>query len=190
MGAIKADRTDELFRRISFSDDEEAFRLLFYDFFSPLCVFAYRYVEEKATCEDIVQDTFFRIWKNRKSLDIHVSARNFLLTTVRNSCLDWLRKQAVEKRWEEKFMEEPEEDTSDLYTTVELEYLLNQALDKLPEQISSTFRSNRFDGKTYTEIAEEKNISVKTVESYMTKALKHLRVELKDYLPFFIGFLY
>lgn len=79
---------------------------------------------------------------------------------------------------------------SDLYTTVELEYLLNQALDKLPEQISSTFRSNRFDGKTYTEIAEEKNISVKTVESYMTKALKHLRVELKDYLPFFIGFLY
>ena len=174
MGTIKADRTDELFRRISFSDDEEAFRLLFYDFFSPLCVFAYRYVEDKATCEDIVQDTFFRIWKNRKSLDIHVSARNFLLTTVRNSCLDWLRKQAVEKRWEEKFME----------------YLLNQALDKLPEQISSTFRSNRFDGKTYTEIAEEKNISVKTVESYMTKALKHLRVELKDYLPFFIGFLY
>ena len=125
-----------------------------------------------------MQDTFFRIWKNRKSLDIHVSARNILLTTVRNSCLDRLRKQAVEKRWEEKFMEEPEEDTSDLYTTVELEYLLNLALDKLPEQISSTFRSNRFDGKTYTEIAEEKNISVKTVESYMTKALKHLRVEL------------
>lgn len=190
MSAPKIDKTDELIRRISISDDEDAFRMLFYDFFSPLCVFAYRYVEDKATCEDLVQDTFFRIWKNRKSLDIHTSARNFMLTVVRNSCLDWLRKQAVEKLWEEKFLEESEEETSDLYTTVELEHLLNQALDKLPEQISSTFRSNRFEGKTYTEIAVDKNISVKTVESYMSKALKLLRVELKDYLVFFVGILY
>lgn len=189
MSAAKIDKTDELIRRISFSDDEDAFRMLFYDFFSPLCVFAYRYVEDQATCEDLVQDTFFRIWKNRKSLDIHVSARNFMLTAVRNSCLDWLRKQAVEKRWEEKFREELQEETSDLYTTLELEHLLNQALDKLPEQISSTFRSNRFEGKTYPEIAAEKNISVKTVEAYMSKALKLLRVELRDYLAFFIGFL-
>lgn len=189
MSAAKIDKTDEQIRRISFSDDEDAFRMLFYDFFSPLCVFAYRYVEDQATCEDLVQDTFFRIWKNRKSLDIHVSARSFMLTAVRNNCLDWLRKQAVEKRWEEKFREEPQEETSDLYTTVELEYLLNQALDKLPEQISSTFRSNRFEGKTYPEIAAEKNISVKTVEAYMSKALKLLRVELRDYLAFFIGFL-
>lgn len=190
MSEAKIDKTDELIRRISFSDDEAAFRTLFYSFFSPLCVFAHRYVEDQATCEDLVQDTFFRIWKNRKSLDIHSSARNFMMTTVRNSCLDWLRKQAVEKRWEEKFMEEAEEETTDLYTTIELEHLLNQALDKLPEQISSTFRSNRFEGKTYTEIATEKNISVKTVESYMSKALKLLRVELRDYLSFFIGILY
>lgn len=169
---IQIDKTDMLFRKVSLQDDEEAFRILFYDFFAPLCVFAHRYLEEMETCEDIVQETFYRIWKNRKDLDIQISARNFLITSVRNACLDLIRKQEIEKRWIEKRLEEDtEEEYEDLYTTQELESLLNQALDKLPEQIASTFRMNRFDGKTYVEIAEEKQISVKTVEAYMTRAL-------------------
>lgn len=181
---IQIDKTDMLFRKVSLQDDEEAFRILFYDFFAPLCVFAHRYLEEMETCEDIVQETFYRIWKNRKDLDIQISARNFLITSVRNACLDLIRKQEIEKRWIEKRLEEDtEEEYEDLYTTQELESLLNQALDKLPEQVASTFRMNRFDGKTYVEIAEEKQISVKTVEAYMTRALKFLRIELKDYLP-------
>ena len=180
---IQIDKTDMLFRKVSLQDDEDAFRILFYDFFAPLCVFAHRYLEEMETCEDIVQETFYRIWKNRKDLDIQISARNFLITSV-NACLDLIRKQEIEKRWIEKRLEEDtEEEYEDLYTTQELESLLNQALDKLPEQIASTFRMNRFDGKTYVEIAEEKQISVKTVEAYMTRALKFLRIELKDYLP-------
>lgn len=181
---IQIDKTDMLFRKVSLQDDEEAFRILFYDFFAPLCVFAHRYLEEMETCEDIVQETFYRIWKNRKDLDIQISARNFLITSVRNACLDLIRKQEIEKRWIEKRLEEDtEEEFEDLYTTQELESLLNQALDKLPEQVASTFRMNRFDGKTYVEIAEEKQISVKTVEAYMTRTLKFLRIELKDYLP-------
>ena len=181
---IQIDKIDMLFRKVSLQDDEEAFRILFYDFFAPLCVFAHRYLEEMETCEDIVQETFYRIWKNRKDLDIQISARNFLITSVRNACLDLIRKQEIEKRWIEKRLEkDTEEEYEDLYTTQELESLLNQALDKLPEQIASTFRMNRFDGKTYVEIAEEKQISVKTVEAYMTRALKFLRIELKDYLP-------
>lgn len=181
---IQIDKIDMLFRKVSLQDDEEAFRILFYDFFAPLCVFAHRYLEEMETCEDIVQETFYRIWKNRKDLDIQISARNFLITSVRNACLDLIRKQEIEKRWIEKRLEEDtEEEYEDLYTTQELESLLNQALNKLPEQIASTFRMNRFDSKTYMEIAEEKQISVKTVEAYMTRALKFLRIELKDYLP-------
>ena len=139
---------------------------------------------DRDLAQDIVQETFYRIWKNRKDLDIQISARNFLITSVRNACLDLIRKQEIEKRWIEKRLEEDtEEEYEDLYTTQELESLLNQALDKLPEQIASTFRMNRFDGKTYVEIAEEKQISVKTVEAYMTRTLKFLRIELKDYLP-------
>ena len=181
---LQNDNTDKLFRMVSLQDDEEAFRSLFYNFFAPLCVFANKYIEDIESCEDIAQETFYRIWKNRKELHIQTSARNFLITSVRNACFDLLRRQDVEKRWIEKAMEdESEEDDEDLYTTQELESLLNQALDKLPEQIASTFRMNRFEGKTYAEIAQEKQISVKTVERYMSQALKLLRIELKDYLP-------
>ena len=64
--------------------------------------------------------------------------------------------------------------------------MLSEALDKLPENTRLIFEKNRFEGKKYTEIAEEQQISVKTVEAHISKALKILRVELKDYLPFFI----
>ena len=68
--------------------------------------------------------------------------------------------------------------------------MLNAALSKLPENIRSVFEKNRFGGKTYNEIAIEHNISIKTVEAHMTKALKHLRVELKDYLPLLLLFIH
>ena len=68
----------------------------------------------------------------------------------------------------------------------ELEALVNRTLEKLPERRLRIFRMHRFEGKKYTEIAEEQQISVKTVEAHISKALKILRVELKDYLPFLI----
>lgn len=178
---IEDSKTDDLFRRILFQDDECAFRRIFYDFFAPLCVFAHRYVGSMEDCEDMVQDVFYRIWKKRKELRVDSSARNFLMACVRNACVDFLRKQEVEARGMEYYIQRvPVEE--ELYTTSELEQLLEAALAKLPEQIASVFRLNRFAGKTYAEIAEEKQISVKTVEAYMTKALRFLRMELKDYL--------
>ena len=179
---------DSLFWRIAIKDDEIAFRTLFFQFFSPLCVFAHRYVDRWETCEDIVQETFFKIWKNRKNIEINTSSRNFLITSVKNTCKDFLRKQETEQNWQQK---EIENNTSwytsgDIYSTIELEQMLSAALAKLPDNIRIVFEKNRFEGMTYTEIAAEHNISVKTVEAYMTKALKHLRVELKDYLPLII----
>ena len=82
---------DSLFWRIAIKDDEIAFRTLFFQFFSPLCVFAHRYIDRWETCEDIVQETFFKIWKNRKNIEINTSSRNFLITSVKNTCVN--RKQ-------------------------------------------------------------------------------------------------
>ena len=176
---------DLLFIKITDSDDEGAFRRLFYKMFSPLCVFAHRYIEDMETCEDIVQDIFFMVWENRKDLHLKTSAKSFLLVSVRNACLDLLRKQEVEQKWVSYAMtEEHDVNDVDLYTTKELESVLNASLEKLPQKVSMIFKLNRFDGKTYAEIAQEKNISVKTVEANMTKALKFLRVALRDYLPF------
>lgn len=176
---------DSLFWKIAIKDDEIAFRTLFFQFFSPLCVFAHRYVDSWETCEDIVQETFFKIWKNRKNIEITTSSRNFLITSVKNSCIDFLRKQETEQNWQQREMENYNSryTPGDIYSTIELEQMLSAALAKLPDNIRIVFEKNRFDGMTYAEIAAEHNISVKTVEAYMTKALKHLRIELKDYLP-------
>ncbi len=188
---IHVTKEDLLWKKISYQDDEGAFRSLFYDYFAPLCVFSQRFIEAPETCEDIVQEFFYKLWVRRKEIAVQTSVRNFLLTSVRNACLDYLRKQEVERKWVEKHLEEEvEEEEYDLYTTVELEQLLENALAKLSEPVVSTFRMNRFEGKTYAEIAQQKGVSVKTVEAYMTRALKFLRVELKDYLPFLAFFLH
>lgn len=179
---------DSLFWKIALKDDEIAFRTLFFQFFSPLCVFAHRYIDSWESCEDIVQETFFKIWKNRKNIEINTSSRNFLITSVKNSCIDFLRKQETEQSWQQKEIENNASSytSGDIYSTIELEQMLTAALAKLPDNIRIVFEKNRFEGMTYAEIASEHNISVKTVEAYMTKALKHLRVELKDYLPLII----
>ncbi|MDR1223453.1 MAG: RNA polymerase sigma-70 factor [Tannerella sp.] len=181
---------DQLFWKIALRDDEDAFRSLFLDFFPSLCVFAHRYIESWETCEDIVQDTFFKIWKNRKTLEITDSGRNFLVTSVRNCCVDYLRRKDAEMAWQQfEQLNRSVSTTEDLYSTIELDTMLNKALSRLPENIRLVFEQNRFEGKTYTQIALEQHISVKTVEAYMTKALKQLRIDLKDFLPLFLLFL-
>lgn len=183
---------DALFLKIALNDDEGAFRTLFYNFFPSLCVFANRYIDDKENCEDIVQETFLKIWKKRKSLEINVSARNFLITSVRNSCIDYQRRKETEENYRVYHTHFADNlyASDDIYTVKELEEMISDSLAKLPENIRAVFEMNRFEGKTYSQIAEENNISVKTVEAYMSKALKLLRIELKDYLPFAILFLW
>jgi RNA polymerase sigma-70 factor (ECF subfamily) len=175
---------DELFRSVAMQDDESAFKILYYQFFTPLCIFAMRFVRNRNDCEDVVQETFLRIWINRKTIEISSSIQNFLVTSVKNACIDHLRKKETEQSFREWLLENTsDESNEDVYAVSELSQMLNRALAKLPDKIRTTFVMNRFDGKTYTETATLQNISVKTVESHMAKAIKFLRKELKDYLP-------
>ncbi|MDR2968790.1 MAG: RNA polymerase sigma-70 factor [Tannerellaceae bacterium] len=181
---------DKLFWQIALKDDEGAFRSLFLDYFSSLCVFAHRYIESWETCEDVVQDTFYKIWKNRRKLEISASGRNFLITSVRNGCIDYLRRKETETLWKEKELQHNTIYAAEnIYSTTELEEILNSALKRLPENVRTVFEQSRFEGKTYADIASGQSISVKTVEAYMTRALKQLRIELKDYLPLILLFL-
>ena len=136
------------------------------------------------TCEDIVQEVFFNIWKNRKSLNIHSSFRNFLITSVRNRCLDYLKRESTHNRYVENYTSSfTSPSLVDVYTTKELQEMLQIALDKLPRNVQLAFDMSRTKKMTYKEIATEMNISPKTVESYISQTLKTLREELKDYLP-------
>ncbi len=181
---------DDLFKRVAFDDDEQAFKVLFVEFYPSLSVFAMRFVDGEEVARDIVQDVFFNVWKGRKSTFVTSSFRNFLITSVRNQCVDYLRRQKLEHQFMEKgrltgIQTSPEE----MYTLKELEVVLNKALAKLPDNVREAFEMNRFKGMTYNAIAEEMEVSPKTIEAYMSKALKILRVELSDYLPLLILFL-
>lgn len=175
---------ENLYLKIVFEDDHDAFNELFFEFYPALCVFAGRYISSPEACEDIVQEVFYNIWKNRKILNIHSSFRNFLVTSVRNSCTDYLRKKSSHKKYLENLTPAYSTETpGQVYTIKELEEMIQIALEKLPENIQLAFNMSRTEKMTYNEIATEMNLSVKTIESYMSQALKMLREKLKDYLP-------
>ncbi|MDR0757012.1 MAG: RNA polymerase sigma-70 factor [Tannerella sp.] len=182
---------DDLFWKMALKDDEAAFQTLFYQFFTPLCAYAMRFIPNREDCEDIVQDTFLKLWESRKKLEINYSFRSFLISAVKNACIDHLRRQETESLWKERFTENRTvESPEDLHAVSELEQMLNAALDKMPDKMRTSLEMNRLEGKTYAEIAELQHLSVKTVESHISKALKLLRVELKDFLTALIFFLY
>lgn len=192
------DNLNDIFARIIFQESEEAFKDLFFDFFGPLCLFAGRYIEDKATCEDVVQEVFFQIWEHRKQLKIQQSARNYLITSVRNACIDYLRANQMKLQYTQAFdinesiinKHAINEEASSVLAISELKEQLDKSLAKLPEAVRQAFELNRFEDLTYNEIAVQMNVSVKTVEAYISKALKLLRIELKDFLPFISLFLY
>lgn len=182
---------ESLFWQMAVNDNVKALEQLFLEFYPALCVFAKQYIDNEETCRDIVQDTFFKIWQKRKQISIERSFRSFLVTSVRNSCIDHIRKKQRSSIYEDTQRESilsvsPE----DVYILNELQQVITTAIQQLPGNIRQAFELSRFQDKTYIEIAGEMNVSLKTVESYISRALKILRHELKDYLPFVLLFLH
>ncbi|WP_080905570.1 RNA polymerase sigma-70 factor [Parabacteroides sp. Marseille-P3160] len=182
---------NHLLWRIS-DDDESAYRSLFEQYYPPLCIFAKRYIEDKATREDIVQDVFSYIWEKRKSIAPNISARNYLITCVKNLCINNLRKQEYLQNYQNEFIENApvySNGEEDIYTLKELQELLTQTLEKLPSEYRVAFEMSRLEQKSMDEIAKTMGVSIRTVERYRNKALEILKNELKDYLPLLLLFL-
>lgn len=177
---------DHLLWSISVNDDEAAYRSLFEHYYAALCLFAKRYIEDRDVREDIVQDVFFNIWEKRKSITANISARNYLVTSVKNLSLNYLRKQSYIQEYQNKIIENPplySNGEEDLYTLNELEALLAKTLEKLPPEYRMAFEMSRMEQRSMEEIAEIMGVSIRTVERYRNKALEILKKELKDYLP-------
>lgn len=166
--------------------DEMAFESLFKSFFAELSVYATRFVEDMENAEEIVQDIFFNLWNNRAKLNINTSIKAYLYTTVRNTCLNLIKHKKVESKYREYFSRQLHEDElrpEDWMEGNELQEKINSALEQLPPERKKVFMMSRFENLKYKEIAEKLNISIKTVENQMGKALKFLREELKDVMP-------
>jgi RNA polymerase sigma-70 factor (family 1) len=175
------DTYNKLFDEIR-DNNVEAYRTLYAQFYASLCVYALRYVQDKHVAEDCVQEVFLKIWKDRNLINITSSVRSYLLVSVRNTCLNLIEKQKLEFTYEQHILAtyDPFEE-DDLYSIEELTNLIEEAINKLPEKYQQVFRMSRFDNLKNKEIAERLNISIKTVEAYMTKSLKMLNVEVGKY---------
>lgn len=182
---------DYLLWSISANDDEVAYRCLFEHYYAALCLFAKRYIEDRDVREDIVQDVFFNIWEKRKSISADISARNYLVTCVKNLCLNHLRKQDYMQDYQKQLIDNPpiySNGEEDLYMLNELEALLEQALAKLPPEYRMAFEMSRMEQRSMDEIAEAMGVSVRTVERYRNKAVEILKRELKDFLLLLLYF--
>ena len=168
------------------------FEKLFREHFTALCYFARKYLGDLDSSKEIVHSVFIKIWENRSSFDWEKPAKSYLFTSVYNRSMNFIRDNKKFIINEPAGIHEEITDTaafSDILEVAELESRIKSALQRLPEKCREIFELNRFEGKKYAEIAGSLNISVKTVETQMSKALKILKEELKDYLYVFILFL-
>lgn len=165
--------------------DEVAFKQMFEYYYAALCIYARRFIEEINVCEDIVQDVFCMVWLNRKNIDPGLSFKSYLLTSVRNHCLNNLRSRNTHKFLQVNIEENlyDSENAEELLFLNELEELLANALSKLPTEYRIAFEMSRMENKSVEEIALKLGVSTRTVERYRNKAVEILRKELKDYIP-------
>ena len=172
--------------------DITAFEMLFRTYYQPLCNYAYTFLQDKEDAEEIVQSTFLLVWEKRETLAIRTSVRPYLYAMVRNACLNIIKHEKIKQKYvgEEMALADRSHDSVDnSVASNELEYRIKVAMEELPEQCRMVFKLSRFEELKYAEIADQLNISIKTVENHMGKALKIMREQLKDYLPLIIVFL-
>jgi RNA polymerase sigma-70 factor (ECF subfamily) len=162
----------------------EAFEHLFNRYCQVLIDFACRYLHDVPLAENMVQDVFLKIWQNRRQLDPGASIRSYLYTAVKNAALNHLRHTVVEQKSQDKIRQLSSEmpTPEDNWNEKELNDSIQKAIASLPDKCHEIFCLSRFDGLTYAEIAEVQNISVKTVETQMGRALKFLRKQLLPFL--------
>lgn len=163
---------------------EKDFEAFFREHYAPLVGFAIKYVKDRDEAEGIVQELFASVWAKAHSITITSSVKAYMFSAVRNACLNYLKHQKIEmayQKHQQAVLSEVNEENPVEYE--ELQGRLSSALEQIPEKCRAIFEMNRFEGKRYKEIAEELQLSLKTVENQMGKALKILREELGDYLP-------
>ena len=176
-------RDSEIIRRIK-KGDVQQFESLFRSSYVSLVKYAKSLIKDHDTAEEIVQDLFFRLWKDKEKLNIESSLNGYLDRAVHNRCLHHIQHLKVKERYAEAMSAEMPYNSLDNPTDIlnynELQAKIIRILDRLPERSGKIFCMSRFEGLKYTEIAKKLSVSVKTVEANMGRALKEFRKVLTE----------
>ena len=169
--------------------DKKFFERVFREYFVTLTYYSVKLVNDHDTAKEIVHQVFVNIWEKRESISLDRPLRSYLYTAVHNRSLNYLRDKG-------RFIPEDigsidmnlllESDDNDYLEIHETEARIAESISKLPDRCAEVFKLSRFENKKYSEIADILNLSVKTVEAQMSKALRILRQDLRDLLTIII----
>jgi RNA polymerase sigma-70 factor (ECF subfamily) len=175
----------DLFERMKKSD-EKAFEILFHKYYGHLCLFATKIINDDVAAEEIVQDFFVKLWEKKDHLFIETSVKNYVFRSVKNLCLNFIQHNKTKLLYAQIVISEVENQFTDdnNYPEPDLQVKIEESINSLPEKRREIFRLSRQEGLKYHEIANKLNISIKTVETQMSLAMKTLRDKLKNYYSF------
>lgn len=168
------------------NNNDTVFEQLYKQHFRELHAYAFSLLKDWDTAEEIVQSQFLKLWERKDWTNLQASIKSYLYKSVYHDSLNFLRQQKVQVKYQTATvhaMQHHTEDASGKLKLSELEQHLSNALNKLPEKCRAIFHLSRFKELKYQEIANELQISIKTVETHMGKALRILRKEMKEFLP-------
>ena len=175
------------------NDNQNAFEELFNKYNKKLYYFALSYLEDNAEAEEVVQSVFVRLWENRSTLNETMSVKNFIYKSTVNACLNSLKKKAVRNRYFEKELIASDENVDRSHDEIfykDLKRQIDNIVASLPPQQQQIFQLSRFEGLSNADIATKLNLSVRTVENQIYRALKIIKDNLKIELFFWFCFLF
>ncbi len=163
--------------------DIKTFEEIFRKYYSPLVFFSVSITRRMDVSEEILQDLFYVLWRDRANLQILRSLKAYLYSAVRNRSLQFCERKKLDNNYRES-LESPDVEVDGMdpqqsMEYMELESVINKTMERMPERRQQIFRMHRFENKKYMEIADILSLSVKTVEAEISKALKTLRKEIE-----------
>ena len=168
--------------------DESTFEQVFKSYYKNLHGYAFAIIKDEMEAEEVVQQVFYKLWERAEKFSFQGPLGAYLYRAVHNESLNYLKHQKVKAGYRMHVVRTAKDQSDDMPDTrnKELEHKLAMALNELPEQCRTIFQLSRFEELKYREIAEKLDISVKTVENQMCKALKILRAKLAEFLTLLI----
>jgi RNA polymerase sigma-70 factor (ECF subfamily) len=179
-------------RLIDLHIESSSFEAIYLDHFVPLHRYAATIVNDQVIAEEMVHQVFWKLLERKEDIQIQISLKAYLYRSVHYECLNHLKHEKVKQTYTSDAKRQIEDTSSDLLDRVqykELERQIKLAINELPEQCRTIFQLSRFEDLKYAEIASQLGLSVKTIETQMSRALKKLRIQLSEYLPLVIWML-
>ncbi len=170
----------QLMQRIK-TGDNLAYDTLFKKYYAYLCMVVFRMTQDKVRAEDTVQEVMLEIWRKRETIQVNNAVKSYLHRAVRNKTLNQIRDQKMKFETEDQLKEVASTQSTPLEKMdgEELQNVIKTAYESLPEKCRLVFTLVKYEGLSYKEVAEKLEISVKTVENQISKALKIIRKAIK-----------